>query len=101
MQTSTPTQSRRLSVPPQAESVVSLPGLSSPSSGVVEAMALSKTTRLLAGSRETASFSVVQSQLATTLSALPLQRHTLWTGLTIQLILGSRRIALWDGSTRM
>jgi len=38
---------------------VSLPGLSSSSGGVVEAVALSKTTRLLAGSRETTSFSVL------------------------------------------
>lgn len=49
----------RLSVTPQGQGVVSLPGLSAASLGLVVAVALVETTGLLAGGGETASLAVL------------------------------------------
>jgi hypothetical protein len=48
-----------LSVSPQRECVVSLPGLSSSSGGLVVAVSLAQTTRLLTGRCEATSFAVL------------------------------------------
>jgi hypothetical protein len=52
-------KSTRLSVSLELESVVSLPGLSATSSGVVESMTLAQTSALLASSGETTGFTVL------------------------------------------
>jgi len=51
--------SLRLSVAPEREGVVSLPGLSAASLGLVVAVALVETARLLAGGGETAGLAVL------------------------------------------
>lgn len=57
--TTSATSSTRLSVAPQGEGVVSLPGLSAASTGLVVAVALVEATRLLAGGGETAALAVL------------------------------------------
>lgn len=57
--TSTPSWARRLSVAPEGESVLSLPGLSAASRGVVVTVALVDTTVVLAGGGEATEFAVL------------------------------------------
>jgi hypothetical protein len=56
---SRPSVARRLPVTPQGEGVVALPGLSPAGAGLVVAVALVETTRLLAGGGETAGLAVL------------------------------------------
>ena len=90
----------KLPVAPQRQGVVLLPDLSAPGLGLVVAMALVDAARSLARGREAAGFAMLRFLV----SSEPTSRvevRTLWTGLTIQLIRASRRMALCCGSTRM
>lgn len=53
----------RLSVSPERQGVVSLPGLSATSGGMVVSVSLSKTTRFLAGAGEASGFSVLVNRV--------------------------------------
>jgi hypothetical protein len=93
-----PTAASRLPVAPQRQGVVLLPDLSAARLGLVVAVALVDAARPLARRREAASLAVLS------VSVLPRRAwlmRTLCTGLTIQLMRGSVRMALCCGSTRM
>lgn len=80
--------------------VVPLPGLSPSCSGMIELMALAQTPRLFACCSETTRLAVLQT-VSSQFQKDTMYEYTLWTGFTIQLIRGSRRMALCCGSTRM
>lgn len=55
-----PSTRSHLSVPPERQGVVSLPGLSSSSGGLVVAVSLTQTTGFLAGRCEATGFAVLE-----------------------------------------
>lgn len=77
---------------------MALPGLASAGGGLVVSVSLVETTGFLASRGETTAFAVLQTvelvSRSDSMSRCMARDRTLWTGLTIQLMRGSRRIAL-------
>lgn len=90
-----------LTVTPVALGVLELPGVAAASLGVVVAVALVDTTGLLAGGGETTGLAVLGNGSVPDSKTGAMAEPTLWTGLQIQLMRASRRMALCWGSTRM